>query len=127
MSTLTRTFCCALFLMGHAVAQSPPNAYNGTWMLGMDGSRTVDMEGTVVVRDDGGTWRVLARSRGNPCVGREAPIAVKSATDTELVFEVNRSQVLAGCRDWTMRFRKLDDGKLTGQLTDGRLVTLTRQ
>lgn len=74
-----------------------------------------------------GTWRVLARSRGNPFVGREAPIAVKSATDTELVFEVNRSQVLAGCRDWTLRFRKLDDKKLSGQLNDGRVVTFTRE
>lgn len=127
MSPLIKTLCWVLLPIGHAHAQSPPNAYNGTWALGMDGSRTVDMEGTVVVKDEGGTWRVLARSRGNPCVGREAPIAVKSATETELVFEVNRSQVLAGCRNWTMRFRKLDDKTLTGQLTDGRVVTLTRE
>jgi len=127
MPSTLRTLCwAALLLVGPSQAQTSPQAFNGTWTLGLDGSKTIDLEGTVVVKDDGGTWRVLARSRGNPCVGREAPIVVKSATDDELVFEVNRSQVLAGCRNSTLRFRKVDDKQMTGQMADGRVVTLTR-
>ncbi|MBT9598483.1 MAG: hypothetical protein IV094_21040 [Vitreoscilla sp.] len=119
---------CLAFAIGLPLssAAQPPHPWDGTWTLGFDGSRTSDLEGTVVVQGQGGSWRVATQSSKNPCVGREAPILVKSATADELVFEVNRSSVLAGCRNWTMTFKKVDDKTLQGNFTDGRVVQLRR-
>lgn len=44
----------------------------------------------------------------------------------ELVFKVNRSQVLTGCSDFTWKLKKVDDKTMKAQLTEGRVVTLTR-
>jgi|JI10StandDraft_1071094.scaffolds.fasta_scaffold33186_8 hypothetical protein len=109
-----------------AAAAQAPHPWSGTWTLEFDGSRTSDLEGTVVVQGDGGSWRVATQSKKNPCVGREAPIVVKSATAEELVFEVDRASVLKGCRNWTMTFKKVDDKTLQGTFTDGQLVQLRR-
>ena len=120
---------CILVLVAMAASSvfaRATNPYNGTWTVSFDGSKTADLEGTVVVTDEGGTWKVLARQRQNPCVGREAPISVLKSSADELVFEVNRSAVLAGCRDWKMKLKKVDEKTLSGVFTDGRAVTLTR-
>ncbi|HWH81851.1 MAG TPA: hypothetical protein VNU71_06405 [Burkholderiaceae bacterium] len=116
----------AALLCWPVFAQSP-NPYNGSWAASFDGNKTADVEGTVVVNDDGGTWKFLARDRKNPCVGREAPIAVISASADQLVFEVNRSKVLTGCKDFTMKFKKIDDRTLSGQTSEGRVISLIRQ
>jgi len=116
----------ALLVLSPANAQAQ-NPYNGTWKVSFDGKTIVNLEGTVVVKDDGGSWKVVAKMRSNPCVGREAPIAVTVASADELVFTVNRLQVLTGCRDWTMKFKKVDDRKLAGIWTDGRVVLLARE
>jgi hypothetical protein len=109
-----------------ALAQTA-NPYDGTWKVKFDGTRTVDYEGTVVVQGDGGSWKVLARSQSNPCIGREAPISVHRATAEELVFEVNRSKVLTGCRDWTMSFQRVDDKTLRATTSDGRPMLMVRE
>ena len=109
-----------------AIAQTL-NPYNGTWVVSFDGKSTADLEGKVIVADGGGTWKVLARSTKNPCIGREAPIAVQSSSADELVIEVNRSKVLSGCKDFTFRFKKIDDKTLEGKLSDGRAMTLTKE
>lgn len=114
------------FILSSSAFAQPANPYNGTWTVSFDGNKTADLEGTVVVDDGGGTWKVTARARKNPCVGREAPITVQTASPEELVFEVNRSKVLTGCKDWTMKFKKVDDKTLTGEFTDGRAVSLIR-
>ncbi len=109
-----------------AIAQTP-NPYNGTWVVSFDGKSTADLEGKVIVTDGGGTWKVLARSTKNPCIGREAPITLQSSSVDELVIEVNRSKVLSGCKDFTFRFKKIDDKTLEGKLSDGRAMTLTKE
>lgn len=120
---------CLAFAIGLPLtsAAQTPHPWDGTWTLGFDGSRTSDLEGTVVVQGQGGSWRVATQSSKNPCVGREAPILVRSATADELVFEVKRSSVLASCKDWTMTFKKVDDKTLRGHFTDGRVIQLSRQ
>lgn len=109
------------------VTAQTPNPYNGTWVISFDGKTTADLEGKVVVADGAGTWKVVAQSKKNPCVGREAPITVQLASADGLVIEVNRSKVLAGCKDFTFRFKKVDDKTLESQLTDGRTMTLTKE
>lgn len=127
MKPLQATCYLALIAASTALAQAP-NPYNGTWTLRFDGARTADYEGTLVIQDEGGSWKVTAAApRSNQCIGREAPVSVQLASEDRLVFRVNRSKVLAGCTDWTMKFRKVDDRTLTGEFSSGRPVTLTRQ
>ncbi|HEV8691968.1 MAG TPA: hypothetical protein VGQ91_16815 [Ideonella sp.] len=102
------------------------NPYNGAWKLFFD-TKTEDLEGTVVVKDDGGTWHVEAKSKKNPCIGSESPIAVKTASETELVFEVQRSKLLASCKDWTVKLKRVDDKTLKGHFADNREIMLQKQ
>ena len=119
-----------MLLVGLGLSLGAPaqaaNPYNGTWTLAFDTTKE-DLEGTVVVRDEGGTWRVDAKSKKNPCVGIEAPIAVKTSTQTDLVFDVHRSKLLASCKDWTVKLKRVDERTLKGQFADGREITLLRQ
>ena len=126
MNVLRLTIVAGTVFGSVALAQVA-NPYNGTWTIKFDGAARVNLEGTVVVKDDGGSYKVLAQSKNNPCVGREAPLNVKSATADELVFEVTRSKVLSGCEDYTLRFKRVDDKTLQGSLADGRKITLTRE
>lgn len=125
---LRSTLLVSLLSLGVTPARAQaPNPYNGTWVVSFDGKSTVDLEGKVVVADGGGAWKVVARSKKNPCVGRDAPITVQLASAEEFVIEVNRSKVLSGCKDFTYRFKRVDDKTLEGQLTDGRTMTLTKE
>jgi len=126
MTSIRLIVALAVVLPGFADAQST-NPYNGTWAVAFDGKRTVDLEGTVVVKDEAGTWKVVAQSRKSSCVGLESPIVVQVASADELIFEVQRSKVLTGCKDWTMKLKKIDEQSLSGEFTDGRTVSLTRR
>ena len=126
MHTARFALFAALALPLAALAQTA-NPHNGTWKVRFDGDHFANLEGTLVVKDDSGSWKVTTRSRNDPCIGREAPIAVTTATADDLVFEVHRSKVLAGCPDWTMNFRKVDDATLKGSSGDGRAFVATRK
>ena len=115
----------AITLSATAFAQAA-NPYNGTWAILMDGFERAAVQGTATLKDEGGTWSTTASARNDPCIGRDAPIAVQTASADELVFKVNRSQILAGCPDFTLRFKRVDDKTMKAQLTGGRAVTLTR-
>jgi hypothetical protein len=52
---------------------------------------------------------------------------VQLSTADELVIEVNRSKVLTGCKDFTLRFSKVNDKTMAGKLSDGRAITLTKE
>lgn len=114
----------SLLLSAPAYAANP---YNGRWDISFEGVKNVEMGGTVVVKDEGGTWKVHAENKQNPCVGRESPIVVKTATGSELVFDVERSKGLASCKDWTVKLKRVDDNTLKGQFADGREITLERE
>ncbi len=116
---------CALLMAAPAVAQTE-NPYNGKWTIAFDGKKTVDLEGSVVIKDTGGTWHIVAQARKNPCVGREYPITVTKASADELVFKVNRAETLAGCKDSTHSFKKVDDKTLQGEIGEGRAASLIR-
>ena len=122
-----KCFSVLLLCSAFPVAAQAPDPSNGTWAILFDGTKTADVEGKVVVDGQGGTWKVVAQSKSNPCVGRESPIVVETASEEELVFVINRSKVLTGCKDITMRFRKVDDRKLQGELTGGRTISLSRE
>lgn len=97
------------FTLSSAVFAQTANPYNGTWRVLLEGFPVPGLQGTVVVKDDGGTYTMTSSSRTDPCVGRGAPITVQVASPEELVFKVNRSQVLTGCSDFTWKLKKVDD------------------
>jgi hypothetical protein len=121
---LAMSFVC--LAAGPVIAQSE-NPFNGSWAVSFDGKKTVDLDGTVVVNGTRGVWDIVAQSRKNPCVGREYPITVQNATIDELTFTVNRAATLAGCKDSTYTFKRVDEKTLKGELADGRAISLTRK
>jgi hypothetical protein len=108
-----------------AIAQSQ-NPYNGKWTVSFDGKKSADLDGSVVIKDNGGTWDIVAQSRKNPCVGRPHAITVQKASAEELVFTVNRAQTLVGCKDSTYTFKKVDDKMMKGDVVDGREMSMIR-
>ena len=120
------TLALLMFALSSAVFAQTANPYNGTWKVLLEGFERASVQGTAVIKDEGGTYGMTASSRVDTCIGREAPITVQVASADELVFKVNRSQVLTGCPDFTMKFKKIDDKTMKAELPGGRSATLTR-
>lgn len=123
---------CAVpaLLLGLAAASATAqqaNPYDGSWRAAFEGQRGAGREGKVVISGQAGSWDMAVTDRKDPCVGRAAPISVQRSTPEELVFEINRSKALAGCKDTTVRFRRVDDNVLQGGFGGGRAMTLTRE
>ena len=118
-------FVGALMAFTSVFAQTE-NPYNGKWTMSFDGKKTADLDGSVVIKDSGGSWDMVAQSRKNPCVGRAYPITVQAANADELVFTVNRAQVIVGCKDSTYTFKKIDEKTMRGDVGDGREMSLVR-
>lgn len=122
-----RTCFAVVAIVGATVAfAQSEHTYDGKWKITFDGTRTVDMEGTVVIKGNAGTWDMATRAVNNPCVGRQYPITVQKATADELFFTVNRAATLVGCKDGTYSFRKVDDKTLKGEVGGGRPASLVR-
>lgn len=67
-------------------------------------------------------WLELTATAG--LIGLPAPIAIQHASPDELVFEVNRSKVLKGCKDNIVTLKRVNETTLQGELDDGRKLTL---
>ena len=106
----------ALAAASAPVCAQSDHPFNGSWTISFDGRRTADLEGTVVVQGDGGSWDMVAQASKNPCVGRPYPITVRKASADELVFTVNRAATLPGCKDSTYTFKKVDDKTLLAHI-----------
>ena len=115
---------CLLAVASTSMAQDV-NPYNGTWKVAYDSKKGANREGTVVVSGKGGTWDMLTQRSKNACAGKEVPIAVRTATADELVFEINRSKALMGCKDGLAKLKRVDDNTLEGEF-DGKKFTMTR-
>lgn len=94
---------------------SAPSDFDGTWIAHIRLSGR-DRELEVVLKGDGGTWPKYqwANIKFDTCGNRPMPIRISRSTPDELVFHVERSRVIGGCRDSTFRLRKQEDGLLSG-------------
>jgi hypothetical protein len=126
MSNARTITLASLFLAASVVAQEP-HSYNGTWHAEFENKKGGDMEGTVVIKDQGGTWDIGKKVRNKPCTGLASPITIQRATVDELVFEVNNSKVLMGCKDVLATLKRVDEKTLQGEFAEGRKITLIRQ
>lgn len=111
------------------------NPYDGTWKVSYTSKNKEKISGTLVVNGEGGTWKiylqgnaVMAKSQGrNNCQGMAAPITVKVTSPKKLVIKVNRSKIIAGCKDSKMAFQKVDDKTLKGAFRSGVVISLTKE
>lgn len=90
------------------------NPFTGKWSVEWEnGSRpqAADLEITA----SGGLWKTLATKRSDPCVGREAPLAITTSTADKLDFVIKFSDALQGCKDSKVSLMLDADGKVTGQ------------
>jgi hypothetical protein len=108
--------------------QAQEASYDGKWQASFEGSAVgASREGTVSISGKEGTWDMAVRSRKDPCIGRPYPITVQRATAEELVFDINRSKTLMGCKDGTAKLKRVDDKTLEGEFDGGRKLTLKRE
>jgi len=126
MTAARMFFIISLFFAVAGFAQQP-NPYNGTWRVEFASQKDVVREGEVVIKDEAGSWQVLRHKKGNPCAGREAPVSIQLATEVGLVFAVNASKVITGCKDQVVTLKRVDDRTLQGTMDDGREITMVRQ
>ena len=103
------------------------NPYNGCWALQLETPQRLAVQGSVEVKDEGGAYTTVSHDRRDACAGREAPIVVRAATPGELTFRVMRSTVLAGCPDFQVQMKRVDDTRLEGALGNGWKAQMTRQ
>ena len=103
------------------------NPYNGQWVARWKNPMGATVEARVVIRDAGGTWRLLGANRGDNCFERDFPLVVGRATETELAFSVRASQVVQGCADSGVRAARIGEKRLDGKFRDGTAVTFERQ
>lgn len=125
--TIARIIAFGGLLVVATVLAQQPNQYNGTWRVEFDSKKGVAREGTVVIKDQGGTWDVLHQKKNDPCAGRAAPISIQRVTEDELVFEISTSKALTGCEDRVVKLRRTDEKTLQGAIDDGRKIRLVRQ
>ena len=105
------------------------NPYNGNWKATWEGTQGMQHrvnQAKVVILDNGGSFQNQHKSKANPCVGQKAPIAVKSATEGELIFVIQFSSVLKGCIDSEVSLKRVDDKTLKGLRDKDKPITLVR-
>lgn len=118
---------CLLALVSLASMAQPNTTLDGSWLAKFNATDGKPYEAKVVVRADSGSWQILARAKGNPCVGREMPITINKVEPESFEFGMTGSRVLTGCEDFVVQMKRIDDKSFEGALADGRKLLLVRQ
>lgn len=126
MRTVEGLIIVALLVSSIALAQEP-NPYNGTWHATLVNEKGISREGTVIINDQGGTWKITSKIFKNPCAGLQSPVVIKRTSMDELVFKIFRSKALRGCDDDIATLKRVNEATLQGELNDGRKLTLVRE
>lgn len=83
------------------LAQTPP-VFSGNWKVTWQGEKR-ELEGSLLISENGGVWKTFASNKINPCVGREVPIEVKKVNDREIRVLLKYSDVIQGCENGSLR------------------------
>lgn len=108
-----------------ATAQVPAplvGDWKGTWQ-----TENRLYEARLTVTPSGGTWQTATSSRANVCVGREVPMKVESATESEVKFQLQFSEVITGCPNVFVTMKVGPDGAVTGTRSKYELQLVRRQ
>jgi hypothetical protein len=126
MKTMNLVILGALFASPFVLAQEA-NPYSGKWDAKLINRQGELRTGTVILTDREGTWDISWVNPRNPCAGKRAPIVIQRTSAEELVFEIQRSKVLQGCKDNVVTMKRVDQTTLKGELDDGRKLTLIKK
>lgn len=113
-----------------AVTADAGNPYNGNWTATWASTKGLlqhNNAAAVVIQDNRGSFQNQRSSTRNPCVGKKAPITVKTATADELIFVIEFSTVLRGCEDSEVKLKRVDDKTLKGVRDADKEITLVRE
>ena len=107
-------------------AQDAANPFIGKWKVEWQGEKR-SQEADLEITASGGQWQTMASRKGDPCVGRAAPVEITSASAEKLEFIIKFSTALQGCKDSsTLSLAREADGKVSGMRGENPL-TLTRK
>jgi len=105
---------------------------NGKWVgttPSVAGGDDINIE--VTINDSAGTWMPAASGRVgrvNPCFKKEYPLTVSGDPAVALELDVKGSSALAGCPDFVVRLKRVDDKTFDGLVgTQERPIRLTRR
>lgn len=109
-----------------AVAQ-PGGGLEGDWKarITLKNGRQVDAQ--LLLQANGGTWRTLAQSTADPCVGIPTPMLWRRVDGGAYELHFQGSKALTGCRDNLIIFQQLDADTLKGRSDAGAEIVLTRR
>jgi hypothetical protein len=107
--------CLAVLLGGISPALAEEaNPFIGKWIATWENKGGRPLQADVSIVEAGGTWQTLVTRKNDPCVGKEAPIEIKSVSPKELRMAVRHSEVIPGCKDTNVKLHLHDDGSVTG-------------
>ena len=122
MSSTTRLFSTAaisslltisLALPAVAWGQSA-NSFVGKWSVTWQGKNR-PFQADLVITESGGTWKTFAQNRDDPCVGREAPVEIRTIDTKNLKLSVRHSEVVQGCKDTRVELELIDAERAIGK------------
>ena len=116
----------ALCACGSALAQTP-SFWVGTWKVSWPNAQGRVQEAKMVVTEGGaGSWQTYTRALDNPCIGKEVPIQVEQASDSEARILLKFADAVAGCANSSVELKVGDNKAVTG--VRGRLpLTLEKR
>lgn len=107
--------------------------FKGKWSGPLAGLFGYELITELVLNDSSGTFRMFPPvgagriGKNNPCLGREFPVVVVSKSPSDLILNINGSQVMGGCIDLGASLKIVNTNTLEGSLTDGRVLKFSRQ
>lgn len=116
-------------LMPVLVLSQQANPFAGRWSgsIAMSRNNGQQVQLELSITQTGGTWRLIGRAKGDPCLGKDFPIVVTSQSEMELQVEVKGASVLQGCMDQAAILKTSDMKHVDGVLADGTAFQLVRQ
>jgi hypothetical protein len=83
----------------------------------------------LVLAESGSTWTYIPGAgpvRDNPCFKKEFPVTVIAATAPDLKLRVDGSKALAGCPDFVVVMKRVDEKTYEAQFADDRRLRFSR-
>ena len=112
-----------------ALAQATPE-FLGHWSArSVSPTSGFELRVELVLAESGGTWTYtpgVGPSRDNPCFKKAFPVRVIAATAPEVTLQVDGSTAMAGCPDFVVLLRRVNEKTYDAQFADGRHLEFSR-
>jgi hypothetical protein len=102
--------------------------YDGDWSVTYVGQTGAALDAGLSLSGASGSWITHLGYRPSynyPCFGHEFPVTARQSP-TELILTVSGSKVIAGCFDFTVTLKPVDEKTLEGHFSNGHPIKLKR-